>query len=59
MRDAESFEIFVGPLLACVGHVLPDSEVREERVFLKDEPDTALVGLAKYPSSGVEPNGVT
>jgi hypothetical protein len=59
MRDPESFEIFVGAFLARVRHVLPDSEVREERVFLEDEADAAFVGLAKEPPGGVEPNVVT
>jgi hypothetical protein len=59
MRDAESLEIFVGPLLARVGHVLPDGEVREEGVFLEDEADAAFVGLAKEPPGGVQPNVVT
>ena len=59
MRDAESFEILVGPLLACVGHVLPDREVREERVVLEDEADATFIGLAKEPPGGVQPNVVT
>ncbi len=59
MRDAESFEVLVGPLLARVGHVLPDSEVREERVFLEDEADTTFVGLPKEPPVGVQPDVVT
>ena len=59
MRDAESFEILVGPLLARVGHVLPDGEVREECVLLEDEADAAFVGLAKEPPVGVQPNVVT
>ena len=59
MRDAESFEILVGPLLARVGHVLPDGEVREECVFLEDEADAAFVGLAEEPPGGVQPDVVT
>jgi hypothetical protein len=59
VRDAESFEILVGPLLARVGHVLPDSEVREERVFLEDEADAPFVGLAKERPVCVQPNIVT
>jgi hypothetical protein len=30
--------------------------VREERVFLEDEPDTALVGLAEESSVAVQPD---
>ena len=58
VRDAESFEVLVGALLAGVGDVLADGQVREERVFLEDEPDSPLVGLAEETALAVEPDVV-
>ena len=52
--DAEALEVLVSALLACVGHVLAHGQVRKERVLLEDEPDAALVRLAKEPPLAVE-----
>ena len=49
VRDAEALEVLVGALLAGVGDVLANGQVREERVLLEDEPDATLVRLAKEP----------
>ena len=58
MGDAEALEIFVGALLARVGDVLADRQVREERVFLEDEADAPLVRLAEEPPRAVQPDVV-
>ena len=58
MRDAEALEKLVGALLAGVGDVLAHGQVREERVLLKDETDTALVRLAEDLPSAVQPHVV-
>src|SRR5512132_4035851 len=58
MRDAEAFEKLVGALLAGVGDVLAHGEVREERVLLEDETDTAFVRLAKDVTPAVQPDVV-
>jgi hypothetical protein len=54
--DSEAFEVFVGALLAGVGDVLADSEVREERVLLEDKADAPLVRVAKEPPVSVQPD---
>ena len=50
--------MLVGAVLAGVRDVLANGQVREERVLLEDEPDAALVRLAKHASLAVEPDVV-
>src|SRR5207244_13321049 len=54
--DAEPFEVFVRALLAGVGDVLADTEVREERILLEDKSDATFVWFAKEPPVGVQPD---
>jgi len=52
----QPLEVFVRALLARVGDVLLDCQMREERVLLEDEPDAPLVRFPKEPRVGVQPN---
>ena len=53
--DAKALEVLVGALLAGVRDVLANGQVREERVFLEDEPDAPLVRLAEEPPRRCRP----
>ena len=56
VRDAEPLEVLVGPRLPRIGHIRPHGHVREEGVFLEDEPDTPLVGPPVDAPRRVEPD---
>ncbi len=55
MVDAEALQQLAGPIASAERHVLPDRQVREQRVLLEDEADRPLVGVERDPLGAVEP----